>query len=71
IGLTPRQAEVAQLLARRKTNREIADALCISPHTARHHTEAVLRKLEVDSRRAVARRMAGKGDVGRDRPHGR
>ena len=70
-GLTPRQGEVAQLLARRKTNQEIADALCISPHTARHHTEAVLRKLEVDSRRAVARRMAGKEDVGRDRPHGR
>ena len=41
-GLTPRQAEVAVLLADRRTNREIADALCISEHTARHHVRAVL-----------------------------
>ena len=59
------------LLARCKTNGEIAEALCISPHTARHHTEAVLRKLEVGSRRQVARRVVGKEDVGRDRPLGR
>jgi DNA-binding CsgD family transcriptional regulator len=51
--LTPRQAEVAQLLARRKTNREIAEALCISPYTARHHTEAVLRKLGIQTRTDV------------------
>lgn len=54
---TPRQAEVAQFLAQRKTNREVAEALCISPHTARHHTEAVLAKLEVGSRRDVAPRL--------------
>jgi len=52
-GLTPRQAEVAQLLARRKTNREIAEALCISTHTARHHTEAVLRKFGLHARTDV------------------
>jgi DNA-binding CsgD family transcriptional regulator len=51
--LTPRQAEVAQLLAQRKTNREIAEALCISRHTARHHTEAVLRKLGIQTRTEV------------------
>jgi len=59
--LTPRQAEVAQLLARRKTNPEIAEALCISPHTARHHTEAVLQKLNVSCRRNVYRRVLGRG----------
>lgn len=58
--LTPRQAEVAQLLARRKTNPEIADALCISPHTARHHTEAVLQKLDISSRRDVHPRLLGR-----------
>jgi DNA-binding CsgD family transcriptional regulator len=55
--LTPRQAEVAQLLAQRKTNREIAEALCISPHTARHHTEAVLEKLSLHSRTDVRDRI--------------
>jgi DNA-binding CsgD family transcriptional regulator len=55
--LTRRQAEVAQLLAQRKTNPEIAHALCISPHTARHHTEAVLSKLGISSRREVRARI--------------
>lgn len=54
-GLTRRQAEVALLLTDRKTNDEIADALCVSPHTARHHTEAVMGKLGARSRREVAR----------------
>ena len=49
-GLTPRQAEVALLLAERRTNREIASALCISVHTARHHVEAVLAHLGVNRR---------------------
>lgn len=47
LGLTPRQAEVAVLLAARRTNREIAAALSISVHTARHHVEAVLERLGV------------------------
>ena len=47
LGLTPRQAEVAVLLAERRTNREIAAALAISVHTARHHVEAVLERLGV------------------------
>lgn len=51
--LTPREAEVARLLARRRTNREIADGLCISPYTARRHTEQVLQKLSVDRRTEV------------------
>lgn len=53
-GLTPRQAEVALLLARRKTNPEIAEILCISPHTARRHSEAVMGKLDIRSRQQVA-----------------
>ena len=53
-GLTRRQAEVALLLAERRTNREVAEALHISPHTARHHTQAVLDALAVGDRRDVA-----------------
>lgn len=55
--LTEREAEVALLLAARRTNREIAEALVISPHTARHHTEQVLRKLGLRSRRRVRRAL--------------
>jgi DNA-binding CsgD family transcriptional regulator len=52
--LTARERDVAALLARRATNREIAAALGISPHTARHHTQHVLRKLDLSSRRGSA-----------------
>jgi DNA-binding CsgD family transcriptional regulator len=57
-AMTRRQAEVARLLARRLTNREVADRLSISPHTARHHTQAVLEALGVSSRRSVRERIA-------------
>lgn len=58
-GLTRRQAEVALLLARRRTNAEIAATLAISPHTARHHTEAVLDKLGAADRRDVGSKCQG------------
>lgn len=52
-GLTRRESAVAWCLAHRQSNDEIARALSVSPHTARHHTERVLGKLKVHSRRAV------------------
>lgn len=54
-GLTPRQSEVGLLLAERRTNKEIAVALSISVHTARHHVEAVLGHLGVDRRGVSAK----------------
>lgn len=56
--LTPREIQVAGMLLQRLTNREIAGALGISAHTARHHTESVLLKLGVNSRRALRRALA-------------
>lgn len=53
-GLTPRQAEVAVLLARGRSNREIAGRLGISRHTARHHAQRVLEKTGAGSRKALA-----------------
>jgi DNA-binding CsgD family transcriptional regulator len=49
-GMTPREIEVALLLAEGCSNRTIAHRLGISPHTARHHTQRVLVKLGVHSR---------------------
>lgn len=50
-NLTVREVQVASLLVHRMTNEEIAGALGISTHTARHHTESVLLKAGVNSRR--------------------
>jgi DNA-binding NarL/FixJ family response regulator len=48
--LTPRETEVADLLAQGRSNAAIAAALSISTHTARHHTQRILTKLGVHSR---------------------
>lgn len=53
-ALTTRERQVGALLARGATNRAIADHLGITEHTARRHTERVLRKLGVTSRASVA-----------------
>jgi DNA-binding CsgD family transcriptional regulator len=58
-GLTPREAAVARLLAEGRSNAEVTERLGISPHTARHHTESVLLKLDVRSRAEVAVRLMG------------
>jgi len=53
-GLSPREREVLALLAAGKTDREIAEALFISPHTASRHVHNLLAKLGLDSRTAAA-----------------
>jgi predicted ATPase/DNA-binding CsgD family transcriptional regulator len=52
--LSQRELEVARLLVEGKSNLEIAEALSISHHTAGNHVAHILRKLELDSRAAVA-----------------
>lgn len=54
-GLTRQQVRVARLLADGHSNDDIAARLFISPHTARHHTEHVLLKLDARSRAEVGR----------------
>jgi len=62
-GLTRKESLVALLLATQKSNEQIARELVISAHTARHHTQNVLGKLGVSSRRDVAA-VLGKAEPG-------
>jgi DNA-binding CsgD family transcriptional regulator len=57
--LTPREITIAQLLARGRTNAEIARELGFTVHTAERHTEHILMKLGVHSRAAVASLVLG------------
>lgn len=54
-ALTPREIQIARLLAARRGSAEIASALGVSVHTIRRHTERVLMKLGVHSRMEVER----------------
>ena len=61
LGLTPREAEVLNLVARGYTNREIAAALVISVKTASVHVSHILGKLGAPNRleaAAIAHRLA-------------
>lgn len=52
-GLTEREVEVLALVARGKTNREVAEALFISEHTVARHLSNIFRKIDVASRSAA------------------
>ena len=53
-SLTPREKEVAILVARGLTNRQIAQELVLSEHTAHHHVTNILKKPNLNSRQQVA-----------------
>jgi DNA-binding NarL/FixJ family response regulator len=48
--LTPREQEVLQLLAEGLTNRAIAQELAVSEHTIKFHVNAIMTKLDAQSR---------------------
>ena len=52
--LTPREREVAGLITRGATDREIAGRLVISEHTAHTHVRNILSKLKLQSRVQIA-----------------
>jgi LuxR family maltose regulon positive regulatory protein len=54
--LTNREQEVLQLLARRLSNKQIAQMLCVSPATVRNHTANIYQKLAVPSRQVAVQR---------------
>ena len=63
-GLTTREVEVLRLVARGRSNRQIAAELFIAEKTARNHVERVYTKLGVNNRTqatlaAIDRGLAG------------
>ena len=57
-GLTRRELEVLQLVARGMSNREVADAHVIGEHAVHRHVSNVLGKLGVSSRAAAVAQAA-------------
>lgn len=56
-GLTSRELQITQLVARGMTTPEIATTLFISPHTVRDHLKAVFTKTRVSSRGQLVARL--------------
>ena len=54
--LSPREREVLDLIAAGSTNREIAAALHLSPHTIHEHTSSLYRKLGARNRADAVQR---------------
>jgi DNA-binding CsgD family transcriptional regulator len=52
--LTPRERQVAELVAQGRTNREIAARLYLSERTAQNHVQHILTKLDLSNRSQIA-----------------
>lgn len=63
-ALTPREHEVLSLVATGATNREIAGALHLSPHTVKEHTSTLYRKLDARNRADAVLRAQRLGIIG-------
>jgi DNA-binding NarL/FixJ family response regulator len=63
LKLSPRERQVVSLLARGSTNREIGEALHITPNTVKIHVEHILAKLQVSDRTQAAVRAIELGYV--------
>lgn len=62
--LSPTQHQIAVLVAAGQTNREVAEALFMSPHTVEAHLTRIYRSLGVRGRTELARAFASSGDAG-------
>lgn len=53
-SLSPREAQVMQLMTEGMTNREIAGHLSVTVHAVKFHLASIYRKLEVHNRTEAA-----------------
>ncbi len=63
-GLTEREREVVRLISEGLSNKDIADRLCISSITVRHHLTSIFDKLGVPNRQKLLIRAHQQGLVG-------
>jgi DNA-binding CsgD family transcriptional regulator len=63
--ISPRELDVVRLIVGGQTNRQIAQALVLSPKTVANHVDSAMRKLGVSSRAALAARAVEDGIVSR------
>jgi DNA-binding CsgD family transcriptional regulator/tetratricopeptide (TPR) repeat protein len=61
--LSPRELDVVRLIVEGRTNRQIAQALVLSPNTVANHVHSAMRKLGVSSRTALAAQAVENGIV--------
>jgi DNA-binding CsgD family transcriptional regulator len=59
-ALSPRELEVAELVAQGRTNRQVAETLHLSEKTVENHLSRIFSKLGVSSRAALAGTFAGR-----------
>jgi predicted ATPase/DNA-binding CsgD family transcriptional regulator len=62
-ALTTREAEVLELVRQRLSNAEIAELLSVSVRTVETHVSALLRKIGVDDRRALAQHALSRNEA--------
>ena len=65
LALTRRESEVLELLGRGFSNKEIANELCLSVATIKHHVHHVLEKLQLQRRAQAMRRVRDAPWLGR------
>ncbi|MGW4854010.1 AAA family ATPase [Streptomyces sp. NPDC004288] len=68
--LTPREREIAALVAEGLTNQAMADRLCLSPRTVESHVARVYRKTGVETRAGLASLVVRDGAAGGQSPRG-
>ncbi|WP_461023431.1 LuxR C-terminal-related transcriptional regulator, partial [Thalassiella azotivora] len=59
VDLTPRQEQIAVLVAQGATNKEVADRMFLSTRTVEHHLRGIFTRLGVRSRTELAGLLAG------------
>jgi DNA-binding NarL/FixJ family response regulator len=64
--LSPREIEVARLVARGLTNKQIGEALFVSERTAENHVQHILVKLGFSNRSQIAAWLATDSSAGRE-----
>ena len=64
--LSPRELEVARLVARGLTNKQIGEALFVSERTAENHVQHILVKLRFSNRSQIAAWLATDASAGRE-----